>query len=303
MLPSLPRALVALAALAVVGPWATDAGAETPSTGAALVLYVAPPSDENAHAAVLLAASRADLSAPGGVEARPLVTTLFGEAAAWPCDEARPACADDGGGWGPDDLLANPSSRLVPVDDLVAELIYGGPWNEAMIAHLAGLDRIRGAASVHLVDEVTSTVLRLDTAALRLFPVAQLASMAVPPTGGVGTGVERGPTGGPVLLVVGGITAAIGLAAALDQRSQGLEIYSYVEQDPAAYDASLAAYEQARRGMASGLVVAGIGGALAIVGIPVWAAEARRARGGATVTASPVVVPGQGGGIVIEGRW
>jgi hypothetical protein len=111
------------------------------------------------------------------------------------------------------------------------------------------------------------------------------------------------PTGGPVLVGAGSLVAALGLVAALDQRSQAVEIFEHVEQDPGSYDDSLPSYQRARRGMTTALLVAGIGGAIAVTGIPVWVGEARQAREGAAVAIAPVVVPGSGAGVWIEGRW
>ena len=113
----------------------------------------------------------------------------------------------------------------------------------------------------------------------------------------------RAPTGGPVLVAAGSLVAALGLVAALDQRSQALEIFDHVQQYPGSYDDSLASYQRARRGMTTALLVAGIGGAIAVTGIPVWVGEASRAREGAALAVAPVVVPGAGAGVWIEGRW
>ena len=113
----------------------------------------------------------------------------------------------------------------------------------------------------------------------------------------------RPPTGGPVLVVAGSLTAALGLAAALDQRSQAMDIFEHVQTYPESYDDSLASYQRARRGMSTALLVAGIGGAIAVTGIPVWVGEARRRQAATTVAVTPVVVPGSGGGIWLEGRW
>lgn len=292
-----PVLLPTLTVFAIVATGVGEARAGESGEGVAVVLYAAPPSDSNAHAAVLLAASRADLTAPGGIEARPLASTLFGDATIWTCDLAVHSCSAGDEALGLEDFLASSTLQPVPVDDLIAELLYGGSWHGAMIERLGGLEVVSGAASIHLVDAVTSTVLRLDLEAGRLAPVL------LKPTGATETSLRQAPAGGPVLVIVGGITAVIGLAAALDQRSQGLEIFAFVEQDPSTYGDSLAAYEQARRGMTSGLVVAGVGGALVAAGIPVWLAEAKRARAATEVAVGPVVLPGRGGGIWIEGRW
>jgi len=284
-------------ALALAAVLCGGAGADTRPPGAALILYAAPPSDDNAHAAVLLAASRTDLSAEGGLEARPLATTLFGEAVAWACDLSDHSCAADGEPLTPHDVLTDPTLTLVAVDDLVAGLLYGGPWHRAVVERLRELDAVEGAVSVHVVDAVTSTVLRLDRDAGQLTPVLHAVL-----TGG-GSPAQQRPAGGPVLVVLGGLTAVIGLSAAADQRSQGLEIFAYVEQNPSTYDDSLAAYEQARRGWTSGLIVAGVGGLMTLVGLPVWVAEARRARAEVEVALRPVMLPEHGGGVWIEGRW
>lgn len=291
--------LSTLIVTATVAAWGHLALAQEAEGGVALVLYAAPPSDSNAHAAVLLAASRADLTATGGIEARPLASTLFGDAVAWICDLADHSCVADDAPFSPGDLLSTATLCPVAVDDLVAELLYVGSWHGAMVERLGGLDRVSGATSVHLVDVVTGTVLNLDRVVGRLSPVLHPATASAP----ADAVAPRGPAGGPVLVVLGGLTAIVGLAAALDQRSQGLEIFAYVEQDPSTYDDSLAAYGQARRGMTSALIVAGVGGALAVTGVPVWLAEARRTRSTTTVALCPVALPGRGGGIWIEGRW
>ncbi len=106
---------------------------------------------------------------------------------------------------------------------------------------------------------------------------------------------------GPVLVIAGGVTGAIGLAVGLSQRAEVLRVIDeYVATDKERRREELSAqYYQAAKGARAGYVIAAVGGVTAAVGIPVWIASGKK-----TGSAYLILEGGaKGGSVTLGGRW
>ena len=93
-------------------------------------------------------------------------------------------------------------------------------------------------------------------------------------TGTVGPGIRK-PAAGPVMVLAGAAVGAVGLTLALTQYSRGMSIGAEIEANDDLYDELIPEYEAAGRAITAGIVIAGVGGAVVAVGIPVWIREGK----------------------------
>ncbi len=168
----------------------------------------------------------------------------------------------------------------------------GSPrWDEVWIVDLSGelLHRHRDGE---------------DTLALVEQPKAGRLPRPVRPIPG-GAGPRRGPAAGPALVIGGAVTAAVGLGLGFYHRERALEIYGQVTLHNDQFERYDEEYQTVTQRMTAGYVVAAIGGAALVAGIPTWIVEARRSRRAVTLSATltPLGGPLDGGAVVIVGRW
>lgn len=167
------------------------------------------------------------------------------------------------------DVPAGGSLQFVPTGELFAEMLDGGRHADAAVGALAAALLQGGAAEAYVADMLRHRVYRVRAA----------SSSLIGPLGGRrGTrplSKSGAPNPGPVLVVSGAAAGIAGLAIGLGQRSAAIGVY-----DDAVAAGSTAGleddYDGAVRGATFGFVLAGVGAAVAAVGIPIWITSARK---------------------------
>jgi hypothetical protein len=106
---------------------------------------------------------------------------------------------------------------------------------------------------------------------------------------------------GPVLVIAGGVTGAVGLAVGLSRRAEVLRVIDeYVATDKEQKREELRdRYDRAAKGARAGYVIAAIGGVTAAVGIPVWIAAEQRGGNAFLILEGGA----EGGSVTLSGRW
>ncbi|MDP7114039.1 MAG: hypothetical protein QGH45_18860 [Myxococcota bacterium] len=122
-----------------------------------------------------------------------------------------------------------------------------------------------------------------------------------PRTDAAGRSTKKKANPGPVLVIAGGVTGAVGLAVGLSQRAEVLRVIDdYVATDKEQKREELRdSYNRAANGARAGYVIAAIGGVTAAVGIPVWITS-----GDGNGRAFLILEGGaEGGSVTLSGRW
>lgn len=219
------------------------------------------------------------------------------------------ALRTDEGGWVRValDLAEGQTLRLAPVDGLAGGL-EDDAVAVALTAAVADALEERGAREAWLVDLESDRVHRYRTSDGGLSEVK--AGRATPGSRSVRpprTGPQEGgrPVAGPVMVIGGAVTTAAGLAIGLEHRRQALAIYENVELHNEQFERYDAEYRQATQRMTAGYVMAAIGGAILVAGVPTWVVESRR--GGQPVSLSATLAPlgwaCDGGALLVIGQW
>lgn len=206
--------------------------------------------------------------------------------------------------------------RLIPLREQVDGFLAGKEGSEAIGAALAAYLQRGGDEEAYVVEPAFGRIYRFHAATGEVREIP-----------GAGTTVERGdkgtrdrtrpgksptagaslgkPNPGPILVVAGAVAGAVGAIIGGVQTGAANDIYGQVEADNSQYDALLEDYEQARTGRTVGFVIAGVGGATAAAGIPVWIAGSKgpRATAGVGVEIDERSGAATGASLMLSGRW
>lgn len=205
------------------------------------------------------------------------------------------------------DLGEGQTLRLAPVGDLAGDL-GDVAVTETLAAAIADALEERGAREAWLVDLESDRVHRYRTSEGALSEVKVGRSThgprpIRPPRGDPPVGGR--PVAGPAMVIGGAVTTAAGLVIGLDHRRQAMEIYDNVDLHNDQFERYDAEYKQTTQRMTAGYVIAAIGGAILVAGVPTWVVESKR--GGQPVALSATLAPlgwaCDGGALLVIGQW
>jgi len=203
--------------------------------------------------------------------------------------------------------------RLIPLREQVDGFLAGKEGHMGIGQVLATALARTGDEEAYIVEPAFGRIYRFhgDTGEVREIP----GSGTAPPDRSVdrrrpdrdrrggGATVQANP--GPVLVIAGAVAGAVGAIIGGVQTGQANDIYGQVEADNSLYDSMLDDYEQARTGSTVGFVIAGVGGATAAAGIPVWIAGSKgpKATAGLGLQIDEQTGKATGASVTISGRW
>ncbi len=199
------------------------------------------------------------------------------------------------------DLPQGETIQLVPVDQLVRG--WFGPPREAGTAAIALADALArvDATEAYVVDPVSDRIVLVRPGAGQVMEIAR-TPQATKPLKREG----RGASPGAPIAIAGGVVAGIGLAMGLAQRSHALSILADTDACATDRDRRSEDYHRASGQMTAGFVIAGIGGAAVVVGIPIGIHHGRKAQDrGASVSVwwTPGPSTTADAGFRLSGRW
>lgn len=197
------------------------------------------------------------------------------------------------------DVAPGAPLELVPTAGIVQRW-FGSPADarEAVAALAAPLE-VRGKDELYVLDPVGERIILVHPQARQVLEVTAVASPRLR------AGRSGQPNPGVVLAIAGGVAAAAGLIGGLAERGHALQILDDAVANPDQRDRLRVDYGNAGDRMTVGFVVAGAGGAMLAVGIPLGIDRHRRAE---TPAAS---ISGwwtsddssRAGGFRLSGRW
>ena len=202
--------------------------------------------------------------------------------------------------------------RLVPLREQVDGFLAGREGHESIgVALTAALQR-SGDGEAYIVEPTFGRIYRFhaDSGEVREIPGSgsvpdrrvERTRKGITPTAGAKV---KGPNPGPIMVIAGAVAGAVGAIIGGVQTGAANDLYGQVEADNSQYDALLDDYEAARTGRTVGFVIAGVGGATAAAGIPVWIVGSKtpRASAGLGVEIDEQTGTATGASLTISGRW
>ena len=196
--------------------------------------------------------------------------------------------------------------RLVAPADLASAADDPG-MADALVAAIVDALETRGAREAWIVDLAGERLYRYRTTdgALAEVEVGRSTPGPKPKRPRPERPKAPRPVAGPALVIGGGITTASGLIIGLVSRKQAYDIYDKVDQHNDQFERYDQEYQETTRRMTGGYVLAAIGGAILVAGIPTWVVESKRGREAVSLSATVVPVgPGaEGGAVLVSGRW
>jgi hypothetical protein len=180
---------------------------------------------------------------------------------------------------------------LWPVEDLVSGLVAGDELGEVAKDALVAALVDRGREQAIVVEPSSRRMYRFGTETRQL---REIQPLKTPPGGDskpVGSRVARRalpqPTPGATLIIVGTITAIVGMSIGLALEKDAREMERLMELDPDEVGRLSDDYDRTVTGMTISFVAAGFGGASIGIGIPVaieWAKDRGATQAALTVT-------------------
>jgi len=179
------------------------------------------------------------------------------------------------------DFPAGGTVRLVPLREQIDGFLAGKEGTSEIGGVLQAILTHSGDAEAYIIEPAFGRIYRFhkETQEVREIPGAGTqptevagASTKTQPADKVKVKVNKGKSNpGPVVVIAGAVTAVIGAVVGGAQHSQATDIWSQVEADNTLFDDLNGDYEAARTGRNVGIAVAGVGGVMVAVGIPIWA--------------------------------
>ena len=168
--------------------------------------------------------------------------------------------------------------RLVPLREQIDGFLAGKEGTSEIGGVLVAILARSGDAEAYIIEPAFGRIYRFhrETEEVREIPGAGSQATEVAETTTTQpvekVKVKRGKSNpGPVVVIAGAVTAVVGAIVGGAQQSQATDIWDQVSADNNLYDELNGDYEAARTGRNVGIAVAGVGGVMVAVGIPIWA--------------------------------